>query len=397
MRNHQRDRLNGLCALLENTVLLLVCSLPFLVPLSFGRNFDLQGLVIILTGFIAWTAVILRWKKPVDRYTIFVYSLVGVYIMASFINLITNFSAQNILGTPLYRLGSLGLIACVGCGLALRHIDAKRLIKWLYATIFLVAVSAVPYSLIVSNDLNRFGGVFSQANILAAFMGVGVLLGVALWQDYPTWRKYIIPAQVLMIAILIGTQTRSIIILVPVILLLIIFRQPVSNNLKLKLLTILVSLIVLIAGVVWALPSSRLVNPGYANASIQYRLDLQNNAIKSTVNQPIFGYGADGIENALPCRSLDSAALKQTCSEGYYFTSSHNIYLDRILAVGWLGGFAYLLLVVSCLYKGLRSSNKQILILSYCALLMALYYLTNITSIALELLFLILVLRISRS
>ena len=89
-------------------------------------------------------------------------------------------------------------------------------------------------------------------------------------------------------------------------------------------------------------------------------------------------------------------SIKESCDDGYYFTSTHNIYLDRILAIGWIGGLAYSLFVQICLYLGLRLKGQQIQILSYCALVIAIYYLTNVTSVALELLFVILLLRISR-
>ena len=205
--------------LLEDTVLLLVCSLPLLVPLSFNRNFDLQGMVLIITGLIAWALVIMRLRvNPISEER-WLFLPLAVYVVACVFSLFTYFNTQNIFGTDLYRLGSLGLIASIGCALALRTVQTERLIRWLYFTIVLVALTAGPYDLLVNQSLSRLGGVFSQANILAVFMGVGIIIGFSVWQSYPKHRKYLFASQMLMVLVLLGTQTRSIILLMPVIVL----------------------------------------------------------------------------------------------------------------------------------------------------------------------------------
>lgn len=396
MSNHRNLKIHNLIVVLENTVLLLVCSLPFLVPFSLERNFNLQGLVIILAGALGWVTVFLRKDKPQDRFEKIGTILIALYIIANILNLVANFNSHTLFGSPLMRLGSLGLVACIGCGLALRKIEPKRLIQWLYTSICLIAASAIPYSLLTDSSISRIGGLFSQADILAVFMGVGVLFGIAMWQSYPDKRKYLIVTQLLLIAILVGTQTRSVILLLPLIGLLMVLTGNMTRSRKIQFSGVILSALALVMILSPSLPSSRLTDSKYAGESLSYRRDLQKAGIKSLTTKPLFGYGAGSIENALKCSDLSSSSLKQSCYEGFYFTSSHNIYLDRTLAIGWVGGLAYLAFVIVCLFRGLRSRYKQIQILSYCALLIAIYYLTNVTSIALELLFIILLLRISR-
>jgi O-antigen ligase len=99
--------------------------------------------------------------------------------------------------------------------------------------------------------------------------------------------------------------------------------------------------------------------------------------------------GAANIPVALDCHTLQAADLQKTCRQGFSFNSSHNIFLDRVIEMGWIGGGAYIALVGTCLYRGLRS-NREAKVLSLAALLIAFYYLTNITSVTLELLFWIL-------
>jgi O-antigen ligase len=89
---------------------------------------------------------------------------------------------------------------------------------------------------------------------------------------------------------------------------------------------------------------------------------------------------------------LQSPALQKTCHQGYFFNSSHNIFIDRFLAVGWLGGLAFLALAVLAIYKALRA-QPEVRIVGWALLLIACYYLTNVTNVTLELLLWVLILR----
>lgn len=101
----------------------------------------------------------------------------------------------------------------------------------------------------------------------------------------------------------------------------------------------MVAILIVATGSVF-LPA-RLTNPSYAEFSVRYRLDLQSAALKASDHRPFLGYGIGNLADALNCPSLHVAPLKQTCHEGYFFSSSHNIYLDRVLAFGWLAGLCY--------------------------------------------------------
>jgi len=384
-----------LAELLENTVLILVCSLGLLVPFSLDRNIDLQGFVLLITGCLAWVAVIIRKDAPRTRLSIISYVLLAIYITTCFISLAAHFGQQSILGAPLERLGALGLIACVGCGLALRSVDIRRLTKWLYVTIILIALSAIPYALIMSHSLARPGGVFAQADILAVFMGCGLLLGVSLWRNTKQYHRFLIASQLLLFAILCLTQTRAVFGILAVVFIVIILRAQLEWQ-KRAVLCAALSLIIIGGAVFSSISSNRITNLGYFNESVTYRLNLQESGFKATFEQPLLGYGAGSIENALSCKTLTDKDLLESCNDGYYFSSSHNIFLDRALALGWIGGISYLLFVVICLYLGLRSKDSRIQIMTYCALLITAYYLTNVTSLALELLFIAMLLRVSR-
>jgi O-antigen ligase len=134
----------------------------------------------------------------------------------------------------------------------------------------------------------------------------------------------------------------------------------------------------------------RLTNAGYAEQSIHYRLSLQDYALKASGRKPFLGYGPGNLADALRCPWLPAGPLQTTCHQGYFFNSSHNIFIDRILAIGWLGGLAYLGIVILAIYRGIRS-KKEVRSMGYGLLLIGCYYLTNVTSLTLELLLWVLV------
>jgi O-antigen ligase len=136
---------------------------------------------------------------------------------------------------------------------------------------------------------------------------------------------------------------------------------------------------------------ARLTNTAYASTSIGYRADLQTYGLRASYHKAWFGYGPGNLADALNCSGLHAAPLQATCRQGYFFNSSHNVFLDRVLAVGWPGGVAFLLFVLTSLGKGLRAPGPARPMV-YAALLIACYYLTNVTSVTLELLFWILLL-----
>lgn len=381
-----------------STVLLLSCALAFLVPFSLGRNIDLQSMVLILIGAMAWSVVALDHKQSsLAGLPRFVQILLGVYVLSCLLSLAWHPGGANLFGAPLLGLGSLGLTACVGCGLALRSVDNQRLTQWLYGTTVLLAVSAIPYALLVNHHLGRLGGVFDQSDILAVFMACGLLLGLAMWNFYPTRRPLLILAQCLLVVILFGTQTRAVILLVALIALLLIWQgQTDRRRRNWEGAALAVGFLAVIIVLPAVLPG-RLSNSGYARESIHYRLVLQQAALRASWREPLQGFGPGSIDTALACPTLHDPALQATCHEAYYFNSSHNIFLDRVLGLGWIGGIAYSLLVGLALREVFRiPQSKAKRSMLYCVPLIAAYYLTNVTNVELELWFWILILQAFR-
>ncbi|HXE10462.1 MAG TPA: O-antigen ligase family protein, partial [Verrucomicrobiae bacterium] len=332
----------------------LLCCLPFLAPFGgASRNADLQGIVLLLAGAIGWTAIILRPDGMTKSLRSGMGVLLAIFLLSCALSAAVNpHLAYDLWGAPYVRLGAAGFFACAGCGLALRQVPAKQFSTWLFVIILMLAIVAAPYTRWHAHSLARIGGLFSQADIFAVFLSCGLLLSLQMREYYRDLRAYILASQVLFFGLLLLSGTRF--ALLTVLVLMPIYLQQLRGwwgaGRWLLYLAVVVILLVALRG---ALPA-RVTNVGYADESIHYRLDLQSAAMRSAVHRPVAGYGPGNLADALDCRKLAAADLQATCRQHYFFNSSHNIYLDRVLAVGWLGGLAFLGLVTLGAYRNLR-------------------------------------------
>lgn len=372
--------------------LVLIVCLPFLVPFEAFRNIELQAGLLIIAGGFAWLSVALNPQpvfKPYNRLSLW---LIAVFAVCCILSAGLNpHLGYGLFGAPYIRLGALGLLACVGCGLILDCLRAVTWIKYLYVMIVMLGVLSVPYSLLKYHRLHRLVGLFAQSDLMAVFLGCGLLLGLYLFQTHPSRRKQIAAAQLLLLVLLGLTETR--VVIVGVLALALLWQYQYQRRLLIRWWPVyLIGLVVLMAGLHWLAPN-RLTSPGYASESVQYRLDLQAAALRASASKPLLGYGPGNLADALDCRKLTASDLLESCHHGYFFNSSHDIFIDRALALGWLGGLSYLAIVVLALYRGFRA-KQEVRIIAYAALLISLYYLTNVTSVTLELLYWILLLRL---
>ena len=383
-KSHSSDRLNRFANTCRRISLVLAISLPFLVPFDPSRNIDLQGLIVIISGAFAWCALLIKRQKNVLRIDKLPTVLIQIFVLFIALSVIVNpHLSYNLLGAPYIRLGSLGLLSCMGIGLLVSDVPLQKLKVYLYALIVAIALVSLPYSLLKVHSLTRIGGVFAQADILACFMGCGLLLGLEIIKTYPHKKHILYPVQLLLAVLLLLTETRAVILIFVVLWIIWMFK---NYHFEFRRLILYVITLLLLAVTFQHFISDRLTNSTYATQSVSYRLALQSSALKASESRAIFGYGTGNLADALACTHLNSSQLRPTCEQGYFFNSSHNIFLDRVLEVGWLGGLSFLALVVVALRTALRG-NAQKNIFAYALCLIILYYLTNVTSISLELIF----------
>jgi len=354
------------------------------VPFSGGvRDIDLQGGVLIVSGLFAWIALALQ--RQALRLTIVEGSLL-IFVLCSLVSLSVNpHFGYDLWGAPYIRLGTAGILACIGVGRLTATMKTRGLLVVLYLIITAGAIVSLPYSWVSFHYLARIPGIVAQTDVFACLLGVGLLLGLEMLVLYPGRRVWIVSAQAYMAGLLLLTETRAVLVLVVIIGLVWAWHNKVDRTMTVSVALVI---LVLMAGLTQIAPT-RLTNSGYAADSVSYRLTLQRYALKSSNQKPLFGYGLGNLADALDCSKLSAKSLQKTCRQGYFFNSSHDIFIDRILAVGWIGGLAYLGIVSAALYSGFY--NPKTRIFAYALLLIAGYYLTNVTDVVLELLLWILV------
>ena len=377
-----------LAKLAANLSIVFVCSLPFLVPFSPDRNIDLQGLLLIVAGAFAGLSLAAKPLRPIPKA---ILVCIGLFVLSCVLSLFVNpHKDYGLFGAPYVRLGTLGLLSCIVCALVIvQQFRLRQIIVCLYGGICVLALVSLPYNLLKFHTAQRIGGLFAQADIMACFLGVGLLLGLYVLRQYPAWRLRLLILQLMLFSLLLLTQTRAVLVLVIGLGLAWLLTTSEPKQSKRTIGYVFAVALVLLA-LLPILPQ-RVSSLPYASTSISYRLALQKSALGSSWHRPVLGYGPGNLADALACSKLHDGALQKTCSQHYFFNSSHNIFIDRVLAIGWLGGLSFLTLVILAITMALRKGG-ECRIIGFAALLVTGYYLTNITSVTLELLFWVLLL-----
>ena len=366
---------------LQDLTLLLAMALPLLSPCSNRYNVELKNLVLLFTALVAATALVIAYVHRVlklSRTILFLLALLALLLIIG--TMLNPYPLNNAFGIPHTHLGAVELIGSMLIAALLTTLSKQRLAIWLYVSIVFLAITTYPLAL-VHHSLYRPGGLAAQPVVLAALLGYGWLLGLWLWEKGINRRRLLYASQIIVLLTLGLTQTRACIYLTVLLTLLFIARETTAKRRGI-LLWGSPMLVLLLMGML-STSDSRLFNTSYAAASTSYRLDLQEVALSEIAHHP-FGYGAGHLQEALSCTYLHAPALAQTCRDGYGFDSSHDVFLDKFLAYGWLAGALILGLTVLALYKGFRERFSPF---TYCLLFISLYYLTNVTHLELDLLF----------
>jgi hypothetical protein len=389
-----RSHLSKICF---NCCLALLICLPFLVPFDASRDVDLQGLVVIIAGGFAALAAFTIYRFSYKSLSLPNIGLIllSVFSFACLLSTIVNpHKAYDILGAPYVRIGFVGVISFVVCGFMLLGIPVNKFIKYLFLIISILAWLSIPYSLVRFHSLVRLPGILNQPDIFGCILGCCLLLGWYIIYDSSQKKYWLMANQLFLTILLFLTQTRAVIAITILLSLIWLYlRRDIVSRRQIIVGGLIVTLIAISC---YGILPHRLKNTAYAYQSTTYRFSLQQAALTASTHKILLGYGLGNLADALPCPSLHATALHNTCRQGYFFNSSHNILIDRILAVGWLGGLAYLCFIIWALISGWsREPSRQILCL--VSLLICLYYFTNVTSVILDLIFWVLLIRIGFS
>lgn len=194
------------------TAVVLIVAMPFLAPFPDNRNADLQGIVILIAGLLSSVYIITKYKSfnnllsNKERVL-----LIAIMVFALLSFLVNPHKNYDLLGAPYVRLGLAGTYSIIACSFLMSSIKTRDLLRYLYLLIIAIATISVPYTIYEQGTVNRIGGLFSQADIFAVFMGCGLLIGVEIYKKYPKLKFQIISSQILLVVLILLSQTRAVI------------------------------------------------------------------------------------------------------------------------------------------------------------------------------------------
>lgn len=391
MKSSLSLRIAKICRL---SSLLIVSLLPLQIYLPIEKTIDQQAYSLFIAGVLAWVSILLQSHKSTLRYKKSVLIPLIIFLVFCLLSAVL-ISPMNysFFGAPLVRIGFLAYIAITGIGIVVSEISFNQLIKFLFIEIAAIGLISFPLSLISIGSMDRVGGVFYQADILGIVCGLGILLGLQIYTDKLLNRVFVLPLVIYLALLLLASQSRAPIVgtfVLSVIWLLINVRTSI------KYVVIAGSVLVILLTFLGSRQfAPRLFDTGFAIESTSYRLDLLTSALNSFSDKALLGYGPGNLADALDCRKLKTESLLETCQKGYFFDSSHNIYVDKFLASGIFAGLSYLFMVGAGIYWAFKKP-KQIRIFGFCLLLISFYYLTNVTNILLEMIYLTLIIWAAR-
>jgi len=372
---------------LRLSVVVLAALIPVLVVFRNNyQNIDVKLWLLTITGVLAWTYVALDRFSILKRLVRPVRILLAIFLVGCAASVIASVirvpgSWDFLYGSANHRIGLLTLLACIGVGLVFSEFNSKRLLNGLYLYAVGLAGLSLAHDLLFGLHAGRLAGTALQADAMGVCLGAGFIIGLYRLKKPLDYRLAV--AQVFLLLCLFMTQTRAVIILVALIGLLVLCRHRPKQ--KRSMLVIFTIVFVVIAGLVVVLP--RVTNPGYLSRSITYRLDLQAVGVRALWHMPPLGYGVNSLYfGTLSCSNMHDAALLKTCAQGFGFDSTHNIYLDRVLELGWIAGVAYVVLFTYVLWSSFQSKNRELMPFLAVGALVFVYYFTNITTIDVELL-----------
>jgi LAS superfamily LD-carboxypeptidase LdcB len=230
---------------------------------------------------------------------------------------------------------------------------------------------------------------------LAAWLGCGFLAGLAVIRWYPQPRRAMVAGQALLLACILLTQTRAVIAALAILSLVLAWK--VMRSRRAVALAGTASLLLALSFVpLFRLPGTQVNDSHYLDQSLTYRVHLESAALVLTHSMPVVGYGPGNLASILACATFQAPDLRHTCEQGFYFDSSHNIFLDRLLELGWVGGGLFLAVTLWALAKGFAARDEAAHVAAAALVLIAVYYLTNVNSIELELLQFVLIVYLSR-
>ncbi len=340
-------------------------------------NLDIKAIFLWILGGVIGVFVIFEIIKiknsKVNPFSI----LITVYSIIAIISAIFSVNVQNsITGGWSYRIGLLSILAFIFCANFIKKIESQFILKTAFISSLCIAVYSVFTSIPLLKSGARLIGPVYQSNVLAVILGIGIISAFSLYKNSKTLNNIIIfLGQLFLFLAIFLTKSRLILALVvlsvvAVILLITIknlkkeksILSKIKNLSKFKLLAIILSTLLIASGFLYFAnlnsSFSRLFNIQLLNNGISYRVHLQEYGVKLLKHTPIFGWGEDSIIFVYDkFEDLPKDIKSSYEDENQHVDSTHNVFLDKFLELGYFGGIAYLLLILYVSYIGIKFSK----------------------------------------
>lgn len=362
----------------EKLVLIFALFSIFVSHLTFDLSIGIVSMRLQIIAGVLALFYLLRYHSSDLKKLPLRWPLLALIMLVG-LNAFKFHSSMNLEGVFYDPTGSLVLTSIVLLGLLAAQ-QSRSFILWLiYIFAVIVGIDSYPVAFFSSHGFSRFFGIFEQSDVLAEIVGLGLLLNAYFYTKFVQhkYRTAFFGIEAMLAGVLYLSGTRFVIVST-IVLSLVLFWYLKAYRKEVAFLYTGAAVMFLIFS--FTIHVTRITGVADYGNSVSYRLDLQNISLKQVPSLPLLGAGVGNIENVIPCQKLLSVqALRKTCADGFVFSSSHNIFLDRVLQFGVIAGSLYVLVIGWAIARNLgKKWSAEVMMLCLLALSICLYFLSNV-------------------
>ena len=370
----------------EKLVLIFALFSIFVSHLTFDLSIGVVSMRLQIIAGVLALFYLLRYHSSDLKKLPLKWPLLALIMLVG-LNAFKFHSSMNLEGVFYDPTGSLVLISFILLGLLAALQSQSFILSLVYVFAVVVGIDSYRVAFFNSQGFSRFFGIFEQSDVLAEIIGLGLLLNAYFYTKFVQhkYRTAFFGIEAMLAGVLYLSGTRFVIV-TSVVLSLVLFWYLKAHRKEVAFLYAAAAAIFLIFS--FTIHVTRITGVADYGSSVSYRLELQNITLRQVQSVPLLGVGVGNIEHVIPCQKLLSVrVLRKTCADGFIFSSSHNIFLDRILQFGLLAGLLYLAIFGMTILRALHAKlTAELVVMLLLELSICLYFLSNVSLPEIELL-----------
>ena len=370
----------------EKLVLIFALFSIFVSHLTFDLSIGVVSMRLQIIAGVLGLFYLLRYHSSDLKKLPLKWPLLALIMLVG-LNAFKFHSSMNLEGVFYDPTGSLVLISFILLGLLAAMQSQSFILSLVYVFAVIVGIDSYRVAFFNSQGFSRFFGIFEQSDVLAEIIGLGLLLNAYFYTKFVQhkYRTAFFGIEAMLAGVLYLSGTRFVIV-TSVVLSLVLFWYLKAHRKEVAFLYAAAAAIFLIFS--FTIHVTRITGVADYGSSVSYRLELQNITLRQVQSIPLLGVGVGNIEHVIPCQKLLSVrVLRKTCADGFIFSSSHNIFLDRILQFGLLAGLLYLAIFGMTILRALHAKlTAELVVMLLLELSICLYFLSNVSLPEIELL-----------